>query len=711
MFSTTPKGTRNPTATTTIEKGEKPKRDRADYMREFMARKRARTRDITIPAVVDRARRERCLADPALFLRTYWPGKYSFAFTPTQAEVVETVAKSMRHGTRKAIAIPRGDGKTSIVEGLSIWAACAGVLRFIGIVPSTHRMARNILESLKSMLQSEEFAEDFPEVAWPIIKLGGEPRNAGKQTVGGVRTEINWTADYLQLPTVKGSAASGVIIYPASIDGAIRGLKLGIRRPDYIILDDPETAESARSEPQIALRESIINRDIAGLKGQGGRLGIAALVTIQNAICLAARLTDRQQRPDFAGMRRSALLSWPTRLDLWEEYMHRRKSGQELGDDLARDACRFYLANAAAMHEGASVSNPNNFNRDLGDDQKPIQFSALQACFDFICDNGREAFESEYQNNPDSHGDADATRLTVRVIESRINKLDRGASPEGTIGMTAAIDVGKYGGHWVRLAFGTECRVSIESYGVAEVKGVSSLSTAQATERAIVAMLHEWRETELARPTRDERGEVMRNSEGKEMRPVASFVDSGDGNVTEAIYGFVRSIGRTPGVPMAASKGYGEGQRIRRFAAQAKFSNGMQAPRQSGTYWHRDFLPERNLWLWNLDANFWKRFVHARFATAPFDDDRGDQLPYSLTIHRADTLRQHQTFGKHVTAEEWQEKFIPGRGMVRKWVEVSANNHWLDALYMALALGNAANFFKVVDSSILSGSGPNPSRT
>lgn len=707
MFTTNPT---SPTRSSEAVQHEGPKRDRADYMRDFMAAKRARSRDLKLPPVKDPARRAACLADPRLFLPTYFPHKYTFAFTPTQLEVVDAIREAMVSGTKKAVAIPRGDGKTSITEGMVIWGTAVGAIRFAAIIPATARMSRNILDNLKAMYEDDVFGEDFPEIVAPIVALGGEPRKAPKQTVGGRRTRINWTKDYLRLPDVAGSAASGAIIYPMSIDGAIRGLKMGNDRPDFVILDDPETAQSARSELEIGQREAVINRDVAGLKGQGMKLGVAALVTIQNSICLAARLTDRTIRPDFGGIRKGAIEEWPKRLDMWDEYCHRRRAAQEAGDSLARDACSFLKSHWGAMHEGAKLSNPNNYKRELGDDGEPLQLSALQACFDFISDNGMEAFESEYQNNPDAHGDGETTRLTARVVESRTNELEKGSIGEGCIGMTTAIDVGKYAGHWIRVAFYDEARFAIESYGVAEVRGTSTMSTAGATERAVVAMLHEWREQIANVPPINHEGEPAQHQNGQPFLPTMGFVDSGDGVLMEAIYSFVRSVAGTPGVPIGASKGYGDGQRNRRLQAPSKLPNGKSAKRISGTYWHADYQHEHGLYLYQLDANFWKRFVHARFATAPFTSEDGSQTPYSIAIHRADVMRQHQTFAKHITAEEYQERFVQGRGMVRGWAQVSANNHWLDATYMSLALGCALNFFRVDPAPQLSAPSPAPRR-
>ena len=69
-------------------------------------------------------------------------------------------------------------------------------------------------------------------------------------------------------------------------------------------------------------------------------------------------------------------------------------------------------------------------------------------------------------------------------------------------------------------------------------------------------------------------------------------------------------------------------------------------------------------------------------------------------IHSTSVSRQHQTFAKHILAEEYRETFVPGRGMVRKFIPISHNNHWLDATYMAAAAGCARRYFTATALSV-----------
>jgi TP901 family phage tail tape measure protein len=100
----------------------------------------------------------------------------------------------------------------------------------------------------------------------------GIANRANGQLYQGQRTQIGWTAKEIVLPTVKESAASGAIIKVAGLTGRIRGMKFKrpdgrTVRPSLVVLDDPQTDESARSLSQCANRESILAGAVLGLSG------------------------------------------------------------------------------------------------------------------------------------------------------------------------------------------------------------------------------------------------------------------------------------------------------------------------------------------------------------------------------------------------------------------------------------------------------------
>lgn len=656
--------------------------DYRESQRVKMNERRKSARDVVIGQVVNPARRVACLADPTLFLSTYFPEVFFNEWTDGQREMIRTVVESAKYGTSQAVAAPRGDGKTKIVEGVIVYAVLAGLIRFPVIVASDAKASLRILNNLKWLLSDPRhlIGEDFPEVCDPIKALEGETRRAPKQTVNGTPTNIGWSKEFIRLPTLAGSPCSGAIIYPLSIEGGIRGLAMGAERPDFVLIDDPETRESASSSYQVGIREETIDRDIAGLKGQKGRIGMVALVTIQTSFSLAARLTDRSIKPAWNGIRRGMIASWPKRTDLWEEYMHRRRQGQEQGDRFASDATQFYIANREAMDEGSVVTNPHRYMKDLGPDGQPLEVSALQACYNFICDKGIESFRCEYQNDPTSNDEAETAQLSARSIEGRASFLSQGELPPNCIGVTCGIDVGKYACHWTAIGWRENGEGHIIDYGVAEVHGTDPNATRQTIERAVQATLSQWHE-QIACRSWVGADHITRTTD-------MVLVDTGDGPLTEAIYQWIKGLPQEPRI--CASKGYGHGQgaKPRTFGKDAR-----SAPRIDGQHWFAQLQLDAGVWLYHLDANFWKLWTHERFAVtlAP----AGEPTPYSLSLFKGTKTRHHHSYARHIVAEEYREEFVAGKGMRRGWVQTNANNHWLDSTYMACAAAGMLKLFTI----------------
>jgi hypothetical protein len=103
------------------------------------------------------------------------------------------------------------------------------------------------LDDIKNILTyNDELLADFPEVCLPIRALDGVPHRANHQMCGGERTQVVYTSDCLQLPTIKTDwgVSSGSIVQPRGLTGRLRGMSRTLSngttiRPDCIILDDP----------------------------------------------------------------------------------------------------------------------------------------------------------------------------------------------------------------------------------------------------------------------------------------------------------------------------------------------------------------------------------------------------------------------------------------------------------------------------------------
>jgi hypothetical protein len=632
-----------------------------------MNERRFAGRDIRLPGVNSPKRRNLCLSDPQRFLRTYFDWIFFNPFVSYQNEMIDAIAESIEYGTQTAVAAPRGDGKTSICTGMITWGLCNGMIRFPVILAAIEDKANQILSNLKKLLTSDKFVLDFPEIGYPLRALGNDSRLASKQTVSGRLTNVRWTTSAIHLPEVDGSPCSGGIIQPLSIDGAIRGALVDGMRPDFGLIDDPETRQSANNSDTVRERMRIIEEDFAGLKGPSGLFGMVALVTIMNKYSLAAKITDREQKPAWGGIRRGLIKDWPTNRHLWEHYFELRKTCQRDGDKFGWKATQFYIDNFAEMNAGCVMGNPYRFKNKLSPNGNPIEVTALQACMNFMCDSESiESFLCEYQNDTkvfDEDTQEPDDILRSKVVESRTNGYEQRKTPDETIGITCGVDVGKRFCHWTKIAWLPENRGLITDYGVIEVYNYNEASI----EKSIRAALADWQEDQA----------------NCGAAPDWTFLDTSDGVLTDSLYEFVINCLEFP--PIAACKGYGKGQGPKPQSFEPQQG---QEETLFGNHWWAKQHSNKGIWLYHPDTNFWKLWVQERFRSEPFDSI-GNQNPNTLTLFRPARVRAHNAFAKHIVAEEYRAR----KGFREKeFVPVSPNNHWLDSTYMACAAAETMGF-------------------
>ncbi len=639
-------------------------RERASQ-RALMARKRAAGRDLVIPPVCNPRRRRRCEKDPALFLKTYFPIIFFNAFTSNQRSIIKEFIDRLQFGGWKAETAPRKEGKTSLLRCLTIYAIVYGFRRFVVIIGANAREADDNLENIRAEFErNDQLAEDFPEICTPIHALAGASQRASAQTVAGRRTHLKWTGDVIRLPVVAGSSASGAMITSRGIEGTIRGMNFRGQRPDLVLIDDPETDETAHSPVEIEKRERIIESDIVGL---GGEKSIAILYTctIIAANCLADKFTDPKVKPAWDGTRRKLLVQKPDREDMWTRYMELRQDGVLKGDKSGRKAHKYYLANRRAMDAGAVVSNPYRFDPTEMPDGSAKQVSALQFCYDFIADTDWSHFNSEYQNIPPLGHVAELIDINAQTVMKRCSGRDRGTvTPEADY-LTAGLDVGGRAVHWTVMAWKRSASLIID-YGVIRVHSplVGNLEDPEnlaAVQDAILAALCEFR---------DMAADGWPDADTGEMRHLdLALVDAGyaRSSMDTPVYEFVRS---SPGKIYRASKGFGTGGQGH-YRHPAKRGHG----RKLGNHWFATFQPSHKAWLYNMDSDYWKNFVHTGLLADP-------GRPGSLLLFGAiENAVEHRNYARQITAEIWTHEYKPGRGDVWLWKRIRRENHWFDTTY------------------------------
>lgn len=637
-----------------------------------MAKKRAAIRDLAIPLPANPDRRNECLADGLLFLKTYFPATFHQPFTEDRKAMLQSIIDAARYGGDYAIAGPRGEGKTRLAIYGALFLMFANLSTFPVVIGKSQTKSQNELKTIKERLQqSDLLIADFPEVGVPFQSVGGWSSRCRMQTVAGKSTNIEIAADHLIFPTITKQmlpadwpldcepTSRGQIMSSLGIDGPIRGTNYRDSRPTLAILDDIESKESAASDVVIQSNEQIIEKDVSGLGSSGRRVSRVMLCTTQNRKCIAYKYTDREIKSSWNGVRFRKMVHQPERMDLWDEYIERRINRKE-NDGEARNAFRFYLERREQMDRGCVISNPFSFDTRKASDGEPLELSAVQGYFNRVADFGKDAVATEDDNEPPEAEGPQTSGLSPGIIQSRMSGLAQRQMPANTTALTVGIDVGKYLCHYTVTAWWKGAGGCVIDYGIAEVKNTSPNMTNESSERAIYSCLVNWRDELL--------GTSYVDASGAQRTIDAVFVDSGA--FTDAVYEFVRQVG---GAPFYATKGIGA-YRQPKETETTKVGSHLHATNQQG----------EGLWLYNLDADYWKRFVHERFLTPTFDDNNLLR-PGSLSIFQPTGSRAHISFSNHITAEEYVSEFKPGKGEKCYWIAHNRNNHWLDSTAMATA--------------------------
>ena len=119
----------------------------------------------------------------------------------------------------------------------------------------------------------------------------------------------------------------------------------------------------------------------------------------------------------------------------------------------------------------------------------------------------------------------------------------------------------------------------------------------------------------------------------------------------------------------------------------------------AGANQHAQYLASQNVWLQELDADYWKQWVHERFLTPTFDENnllkRG-----SLSLFQHQGNRRHLSYSQHIVAEELTTEFKEGKGVKTTWLAKNPNNHWLDATYLAAACTEALGIKLITPSEV-----------
>jgi hypothetical protein len=636
--------------------------DHREKMRERSYKISLSSRDIApLPSVVYPLRRQKCRLSLLNFCLEYFAPKFSKPFGRHHIQFIERLEKIITEGGKQAIAMPRGTGKTTIMIVSAIWSLFYGYRRFVVIIGATKRDALKLLRTIKAAAtKNQAMSEDFPEICYPLKLLKGSALLARGQLHYGEPTEIEWTAERVKFPAIRGSSAAGAIVSTAGIGSAIRGQNDDMpdgstARPDLVLLDDAQTQEKAVNPKSVEKLEETINSTIEGLSEDGAELAMVMSCTVIAENDMADRYLNHEIYPHWNGLRFQMLEQLPERMDLWKEYRILRNQNVD-------EANEFYQRHYEEMRAGALTSWPESYNSRKTSD-------AVQYAMNLWCDNER-SFWSERQNKPLRHGNSDV-RLTPETIASRCNGLEKGLVPSDAAVITHFIDVHNDVLYWGAAAWATDFTGWIVEYGTFPeqrmgyfVKGGSDVVTmkqafAESTIDSALLRGLEFLFRDLL--GREYRMEATDDKDELYIQTKLILVDTKfKPEIVEA------AIRRTGSALVTPSRGVSI-RATNKPLEQYEREPGMI----KGRYWIEKRVKGRAFRGLHVDTNHWKTRVHEAFSLQA--GERG-----GISLFGKKTTR-HKMFSEHLCAEDVKSVASGGRE-VNEWKELPnrPDNHFFD---------------------------------
>ena len=654
-----------------------------------------------IPPVKDAALKAACRTDLLKFLTTHFPESTGlYPFSADHERVIRRIEHCVLHGGRFVNAVYRGFAKTTISENTAIWALLYGHRSYVPIFGSGQTAASDNIDSIQTELQENDVLyAQFPEVCHAVRALEGKPQRCGSQTHNGRLTHIKWTTDQIVLPSVwlpqermdgtgtKGpvtkSPGGGGIIRAKGLGQASRGLKRKSPdgknlRPDFIIIDDPQTDEQAASVDQVRKLRGIIKKSLLKSTGHFSSVAVVMNATVIEAGDLVETFLDHEAEPSWQGVRIPMVKTWgkgkagaKKHETVWLGKYAALRNGYDPEDPASQEAAHaaadeYYRKNRKAMDAGCVVSWTHCYDH-------AEELSAIQHAYNSLIDDGEEVFASECQQQPivSAAGEHD---LDVKELALRLNGYASGQVPLDATELTAFVDVQGRLLYYVVVAWGPDFSGSVIDYGTWPDQKTHSF-TARTAKRTLArakpgAGLEGQIYNGLDKLTDELLGKSWKRDDGAELQIARCLIDANWGQSTDVVYQFCKQSPHSARLMPSHGKYYGAKGR-----AFGEFKK--QRGEQVGLHWRLPNVRGRRQVRYVLiDTNYWKTFLAVRLKTA-----MGDPGALAFYGKRGQEHIPHAALFEQLTAERCVEVEANAR-KVDEWhmPDKNRDNHWWDCL-------------------------------
>ncbi|PAE24067.1 phage terminase large subunit [Bacillus sp. 7894-2] len=256
-----------------------------------------------------------------------------------------------------AWAVPRGHAKTAWISNIFlVHQLVYRARRYIVLFSETTDVAGDFISWGKYQLKlNEKLREDFGELLH-------------------VKPSMNELDNKYEFITKSGAKVEG-----KGLGTQTRGLRHGNTRPDMFILDDLESKDSTNTPELIEKSKAWFREEMLPAMSRNG-----ICIYLGTILCYGSLLHYViEERRDFESRKMSAINSYATREDMWEQWRQIYRSDSATAAD---DARSFYEANETEMLRGSEILWPGYWSY--------YEFMVRRE------ENGIKAFNQEYQNNP-----------------------------------------------------------------------------------------------------------------------------------------------------------------------------------------------------------------------------------------------------------------------------------------------------------------------
>ena len=576
----------------------------------------------------------------------------------------------------------RGGGKTTWVDEIAaIWAILYGHRRYPILIASSLKASKKILKTIKKVLsRSDAIAADFPAIAIPIRELNGISQRAAAQTFLGQHTDIEWGSDQIALPTLRDRNGNlldrgcGAVLATTGKGGAIRGSNESGQRPDFLLIDDPQTKKDARSPKTVEDIIEYIHSDALGLAGHNATMSAFITITPQNFGDVATAIA---KRPEWSVKVQPFIKQICPNWEKLVAQFCEKYNEDAARHDFTRSRSRaWYVANRDKFRDVVTI-DPEQYDHQS-------EVDVVHHMLNLRAKMGERSFNAEIMM--DVSDKSASIDINPDKVASALNGCPRLVLPPGTDRVVGFVDVNQRKGaglSYALVAFGPNRVSAVIDYGRFPANGaplVPPNSTEDMQQKLVASAIRYVIKLIASKPVKDMKGRPV---------PIAALgFDRGwlPAVVCRTLY--VNQQTRAVPFPLNAVRGFPWNKfGTRKSDILRRDSSGYVFYTQSQK--HGPYIAQM--------SPYWRWVAQSAFMGTPL-------MPGSLSLFGKDAA-EHFIFANEVCAE----KLIRGpyavyhgseTTMAWDWLTTSEHNHFMDALSGCFALASWYHCYAPVSLSI-----------